>query len=225
MKDRRFRTRTDLVQETAALIGEHIAISHGRPGAVMLSGGQTPLPIYDRISRNPVPASARIHILLSDERMVPETSPDSNFGRISLMLAVLGIPQQRTIRVNTELPLNKAADLYDSQIRAFFKSGGSIDLAILGIGTDGHTASLFTRHDLERAGDRCAIAVRQKDGLDRVSVTPYTISRSGKVVILAVGKEKAGIVGKLQASPGDVIAGMAVAAVRNVELWVCGAND
>jgi len=219
IKYRNFNTFNKLVAEAVNLLKEHMQVRLDQPHAIMLPGGQTPLPAYKAIELNPFPVSSMLHIMMSDERMVPETSPENNFAQISRMLSSLAIPSGRIIKVHTGLSCRKAALQYDSDISAFFAGSGRLTLAMLGLGADGHTASLFSAGDIEKVQDRFAIPVIRDTTPDRVSVTRGTITRAGKIVFLAAGAEKENIIARLRQEPDSVIAGQAVKSASSVELW------
>jgi len=218
----RVRAFTDehmFVASVAELIAGELARESEMPRAVMLSGGRTPVAAYETLARNPLAAGKNAWVLFSDERMVPVESPDSNFGNAAGMLPVLGIGEEHVLRVRTELMLESAAERYHEDLDAFFASGGRIPLGLLGIGTDGHTASLFTLADIARAPDRWAIPVTRAGGPDRVSVTASLIRRIERIVFLVAGRDKDDIVAALLDSPNRIPAGKAVEVMSCVELW------
>lgn len=219
MNIRRFSTFEKLVAGVAGLIVEHLAHDEHAPVAIMLSGGRTPRPVFEAVASSHTNVPAGVHILFSDERMVPDDSPESNYSHAVGMLKAIGIPDSRVMRVHTHLPLQAAADQYNRDIDAFIGSGGRVILGLLGIGADGHTASLFTADDLERGKARWAISVPRED-FQRVSVTPKLLNTVQRIVFLVSGPDKEAIVEKLVAKPESVTAGLAVANHPNVELWV-----
>ncbi len=185
----------------------------------MLPGGNTPFTIYRLIRDNPPKIDNRLHIMLSDERYVPPFSADSNFGRMGSMFSALKISATRVFHPDCELPLKECAEKYNLNLSNYLENGGIITLALLGVGIDGHTASLFDHNSLTRGKQACAIAVKRDDGPDRISVTKNLISRIKRIVFLCAGVEKAGIVEKMEQNPNGVIAARAVENVENVELW------
>jgi 6-phosphogluconolactonase len=219
MEFRDFESTDALIDAAAKVLREALQAAGAAPVAVMLSGGRTPRPLYESIAAHPFTVAPAAHIVLSDERMVPEESPESNFGQIRPMLDRLELPEDRVLRVDTSLPLQQAADQYDSDLQAFFARGGRIGLAFLGLGADGHTASLFTRQDLESARGRLTVAVRPASPPDRVSVTPAVLGRCDRVIFLASGPEKQAIVSTLRRAPDAVVAGQAVRDAKRAELW------
>ena len=158
--------------------------------------------------------------MLSDERVVPIDSPDSNFSNISPLFSALSVPQHRLLFVETDQAPEKAAVQYEQEITRFFNQGGRIPLGFLGLGADGHTASLFTRSDLDRGADHYAVAVERPDGHAGVSVTPGLLARIEKLVFVVAGESKHDVVQALLSNPATVTAGQAVAGHPALHLWV-----
>jgi len=117
--------------------------------SVALSGGNTPRAIYSLLaSEHKELPWDRIHVFWGDERHVPPDHPDSNFRMASeSLLSKVPIPEKNVHRINTELDAEAAAAEYDQQLVNFFHLSNHdwprFDLIFLGIGEDGHTASLF----------------------------------------------------------------------------------
>jgi 6-phosphogluconolactonase len=214
-----FESREELVEATVGLLERHFSAGSS-PHAVMLSGGSTPLPAYARLAKNPVSASDDLHVFLSDERMVPMNDPQSNYGPCKPMFYALGLREDRALRVRTELPIAEAAQDYHDQLSVFLDAGGKISLGLLGLGADGHTASLFSKEDASRAGEGLAIPVERSDGPSRVSVTAKLIGKADTIVFLVAGAEKRGVVDTLLKEPDTIPAGIAAAGVAHVEVWV-----
>ena len=219
MNSKTFGNFNALEDAAVALLAEHFAIADDGPHAVMLTGGNTPTGIYARLARSPIRADANLRVLQSDERHVPLDSAENNHAKTRAMLDALGIDDTRVMRVHTELGLNAAAELYNRELTAFFDDGGRITLGILGLGADGHAASLFTPQDIARGEGRFAIAVPRENGPDRVSVTPDLLRRAGRLVFLAVGAEKESIVRAVAERCDEIVALRAVEGCANVELW------
>ena len=206
----------------AGLIEEHfVAVADG-PHAVMLTGGNTPTGVYDRLAREPVRADSDLWILQSDERHVPLDSVENNYAKTMAMLAAVGVDDARVMRVHTELGLREAADRYDRELASFFVAGGRITLGILGLGADGHAASLFSSEDVEMGEGRYAIAVPREGGPDRVSVTRDLLRRVERLVFIVAGKEKEEIVHAVAERREGITALRAVEGCGNVELWFSG---
>lgn len=189
------------------------------PRAVMLSGGNTPRAIYEELQRRGGRAAEGVSVLYSDERFVAETSPESNYGLTVPLLTSLGVPPSRVVRVRMEGELIGAAARYDHDLAAVLASGGRITLGWLGLGADGHTASLFSPADVERGRGHWAVAVPRDVKPDRVSVTPDLLDRIDRLVLLVSGREKVEITTRLLQDPASVVAGMAFKNRARVELW------
>lgn len=215
---RRFNTAEALREETARLLASHLTEEAQAPRAIMLSGGKTPYPIYARVAELLRPESVRTILFPSDERMVPFESPEHNLGNILRTLAPLQIRPEAQIAVNTSLPLEQAAARFDGELTRFFASAGRVPLGLLGLGADGHTASLFSRADVERGAGRYAIPVA-REGVDRVSVTRNLLERIDRIVLIVTGEEKAGIIRDLQTDPLRYPAGLALQGAKQAELW------
>jgi 6-phosphogluconolactonase len=215
---RTFSSRASLDAALKERLGRAIAASG--PSAIMLSGGTTPLPAYRALASGPLPHDEQLHVLFTDERYVPIDSEASNYHQARPLLDALALGPERLLRVRTELPLERAAEKYERALGQLLSSGVRIGLGLLGLGADGHTASLFTSTDLERAHGHLAIAVHRPDGLLAVSVTPEFLARVREplFVVAGPGKQKARLA--LERQEPDLIAWRAVHDGPPVELWV-----
>ena len=218
---RHFASGRELVLAAAALLEEHLTREFGGSHGVLLSGGATPLPVYREVADRRVRTSERAFVVLGDERMAPEDTPDSNYGNLAASIRGWGVPEERILRPLPALGLKTAARAYDGELRLFLKSGGRLTLGFLGLGADGHTASLFTPADVARGGKSCAIPVPRKTGLARVSVTPELLARVRVLVILLTGKaEKQEVAERLLREPESVTAGLALRGHAGVQVWM-----
>ena len=216
---RRFENVSALNAAVAALLRHHFEREYSGNHAVMLSGGKTPFEAYRLVAGAKCIVSAGLRLFLSDERLVPVTSAESNFGNLRFFVEALNLRENQFIRVNPELKLSLSAGQYDQALGKFINNGGIIPLGLLGLGADGHTASLFGREDLERGKGHYAIPVTAPNGMSRVSVTSGLLSKIQQVIFVVAGPEKEAIVDKLTACPSKVIAGLAVAGVKMKQLW------
>lgn len=207
--------------ELDSALAERLAAALAAPGAsaVMLSGGTTPMNAYRAVARRPLRHDDRLHLLFSDERYVPGDSPASNYHQSRALLDALALPPQGLLRVRTELTLEEAADDYERALGSLLSSGVPVGLGLLGLGADGHTASLFGAADLERARGHYAIAVQRPDGMSAVSVTPQFLARVREPVFVVAGSGKESALRALQAQEQGLTAWRAVAGCDRVELW------
>jgi len=195
------------------------AIGAAGASAIMLSGGTTPLPAYRALARGPLPHD-RLHVLFSDDRYVPSDADASNYHQTRALLDALALPAASVVRVRTELPLEEAARDYEWQLAALLDSGVHIGLGLLGLGADGHTASLFGTADLERARGHLAIAVQRPNGMSAVSVTPELLARVQELMFVVAGGGKRAALASLVAQDPRLTAWRAVEGCVRVELWM-----
>ena len=219
---RRFASRAELDAALAARLGRALAdhADAAAPPALMLSGGTTPMAAYRALgAQRPTPA-AGLRILFTDERYVPASSTESNYHQSRPLLDALALPAAQLLRVRTELPLDQAAADYERRLAELLQSGAGVGLGLLGLGADGHTASLFGAPDLERARGHLAIAVQRPDGRSAVSVTPGFLARVREPVFVVAGAGKEEAVRRLTAHDAQLTAWVAVQGCASVELWL-----
>ncbi len=178
----------------------------GSHQGVMLAGGRTPLEIYRRAQAENLATEGTL--FLSDERYVPATDPLSNYGTISPLLGNL-------MRIPTELPIHDAAQAFHEELSRV----ESIPLGLLGLGADGHTASLFNIDDAAIRDRRLAIPIIKLEKPDRISVTAGFLQKIEKIIILATGAEKKKMILTLIENPGAIPAGVALADHPYTEVW------
>jgi len=173
--------------------------------SVALSGGTTPGPLYARLAAAPYRHLidwSRVRVFWCDERCVPPDDPASNYRLVAETL--LGdLPRMPEVhRVPGELPARLAASAYARELAAVL--GGAVpwfDLVLLGVGGDGHVASLFPGTP-ELTASRAVVATRSPlPPHPRVSLSLRTINAAHDVVFLVHGASKAGIVAAVLADP------------------------
>ena len=167
-----------------------------------LSGGKTPIPFYQKLAGQERPDSWKtIHLFLVDERFGPSDHPDSNGRMITeTLVRPAGLPPENVhlIPLCKETP-EESARAYEERLRIFFQLNPGdfpdFDFVLLGIGEDGHTASLFSGTPALEETERAVAAVRL-DAIrrDRVTLTLPVLNRAVKVVFLVQGEEKAEII-------------------------------
>jgi 6-phosphogluconolactonase len=178
------RGAAELLVETAA-----------RGGHIALSGGSTPGPAYELAARLQ-PDWSRAELWFADERSVDPGDERSNYRLVrERLLDRLDRGPAAEHRIRGELPAEQAADEYESELR-----GVALDLVLLGIGPDGHTASLFPNDPALDELLRSAVAVHRPD-VDRVSLTLPVLRGADIVLFLATGPDKADAVGRAFGEP------------------------
>ncbi len=212
MNIRRFDDRESL---DAALV-ERLKQALEAGGGLMLSGGNTPRPAYEELGARPPRAGASLNVLYSDERYVPPTSEASNYRASLPLLQGLRLGEDRVLRVRTELGVQEAAADYERQLAG---CSAPIRFGLLGMGTDGHTASLFSGDDLERSVGHLAVDVQRPDGMQAISVTPELLNRVEHVLMVVVGREKWDALAAFIKRDSGSIAWRAVSGCADVEVW------
>ena len=167
---------------------------------VVLSGGDTPKGIYRRLGTDPFKHLvdwSRVHVFFSDERCVSPDDPQSNYGMVQRELTThVGIAPSHIHRIQTEAGAEKAAMEYEEVLRTALGPGQRrFDVVLLGIGSDGHTASLFPSTDAIDEDQRWVRAVYvPRLSSWRVTLTFPAINSGREVFIFASGESKAAIV-------------------------------
>jgi len=215
---RRFSSRAALDTALEERLARAIAASG--PSAIMLSGGTTPLPAYRALGSRALAHDEGLHIFFSDERYVPSDSEASNYLRSRPLLDALALRPEKVLRVRTELPLAQATEDYERALGAMLSSGVHVSLGLLGLGADGHTASLFSAADLSRARGQLAIAVERPDGMSAVSVTPQLLAQVEELLFVVVADGKREAIRALEAQDANLTAWRAVQECPAVELWL-----
>ncbi|WP_298439068.1 6-phosphogluconolactonase [Geobacter sp.] len=167
---------------------------------VLLSGGETPRRTYELLAephrREEVPWD-RVHLFWGDERCVPHDDPRSNYRMARLALIDhVPVPPSNVHPIACEGGADAGAAWYEAELRAISHGGiPRFDLAFLGIGEDGHTASLFPGSPLLGVTDRLvAVASKADEAIQRVTVTVPVINQAALIVFLVSGEGKAAIV-------------------------------
>ncbi len=166
--------------------------------SVALAGGSTPRMIYELLASEPVRAEdfwTKTHVFFGDERAVPPDHPDSNYRMANeAMLARLSIPPENIHRMRGEGDAAANASLYEDEMRAFFGEVDwpRLDLVMLGMGEDGHTASLFPSTIALREQHAWA-AANWVDKLNawRITLTAPVINHARHVLFVVTGAGKA----------------------------------
>ena len=167
---------------------------------MVLSGGKTPQGVYRRLGTDPLKQLldwSRVSIFFSDERSVAPDDPQSNYGMVRRELTSrFEVAPHSIHRIRAEFGAEKAAVEYEEVLRGAFDSEHRrFDVVLLGIGSDGHTASLFPSTDVLTEGERWARAVYVPQLKTwRITLTFPAMNSGREVLILASGASKASIV-------------------------------
>ncbi len=185
-----------LIERSLAIILDCIAEAIATRGmcAIALSGGSTPKPLYEAISKQQLPWD-KIHVFWGDERYVPPDHPDSNqLMARNAWLNRVAIPATNIHPIPTnEADETVAASKYEQELLEFFQlSPGELpvfDVILLGMGDDGHTASLFPHTAALEISDR-AVTVGNSGGQPRITFTYTLINQARCVMFVVAGASK-----------------------------------
>jgi 6-phosphogluconolactonase len=200
--------------------------------AVALSGGSTPKALYSLLAASyPDFPWARTYLFFGDERHVAPTDPESNYRMVSeSLLTRIAIPAQNVFRVKAENPdATAAAANYEKQIRRFFALTPAefprFDLILLGLGPDGHTASLFPDSPGLKENSKLVIANWvEKFKTHRISFTFPVLNNADEVIFLASGPDKAAMVHEvLEGKPTPPLPSQQVQPANGRLLWMLDA--
>jgi 6-phosphogluconolactonase len=173
------------------------AISAEGRFSVALAGGSTPKRTYQLLTspsyRDRIDWS-KVHIFFGDERCVPPTHPDSNYRMVAeTMLSRLPIPEENVHRMIGEGDAHANASLYESELQTFFDAAPwpRFNLVLLGMGDDGHTASLFPESDALKE-NRAWVAANwvEKFKTYRITLTVPAINHAANIIFLVAGASK-----------------------------------
>jgi 6-phosphogluconolactonase len=177
---------------------------------IALSGGNTPRGVYSLLGgeKDTFPW-AKTFFFFGDERSVPRDHPDSNYRMVKeALLSKVPVPEQNVFRIPTELGAAKAAEQYDATIREFFKEQPGqwprFDLILLGMGDEGHTASLFPDSAALTEASRLVVPNWiDKLKTNRITFTLPLINSARETMFLVAGAGKAEIVKDVFLTEGE----------------------
>lgn len=197
-------SQPDLFWEAAAKISAVLRAGIHATGtaSLVLSGGSTPRSVYELLASESWRGTVewpKVHLFWGDERCVPSNAPDSNYRMASeTLISKIAIPAANVHRVPTEHPPQEAARLYQSEIRKVLllreREFPRFTLILLGLGVDGHVASLFPHSPaLQEHVKLVTEDFVESLKTSRITLTLPVINNAHSVVVLVTGKGKAGI--------------------------------
>ncbi len=215
---------------------EHIAavlrsaVGERGQATFVLTGGKTPRPVYRMLASAPhisgIPWD-QIHFFWGDERCVPPDDPQSNFGMArETLLSKIPVAQDRVHRMLGEMEdADKAARRYEAEIHRVIAGPRepSFDLVLLGMGDDGHTASLFpgTEWDEERLVIGNYVP---KLGMWRISMTPRLLNAARAVTFIVSGPGKSRVLAGVLEGPKGAFPAQRIAPVQGMLTWLVDAS-
>lgn len=193
-----FENSEDFLEESSNFIYRVYkkSIDENNLFSLMLSGGNTPKPLFKKLALDYKDKIlwSKVHVFWVDERYVKSNSDESNYKlAYELLLSKIDIPKKNIHRIKTQIPIEEVAQDYEREIRDFFNDKEPIfDLILLGIGSDGHTASLFPNNYLDEEKYAVSISPSGSPKLPRITVTYKILNAAKNVLFIATykGKEK-----------------------------------
>jgi 6-phosphogluconolactonase len=185
-----------------------LAASHDGRSIIALSGGNTPKPLYERLGEEPIKSRLpweKVHWVLGDERFVPPSDPASNFGMArTAFLGHVPAPPANVHPVDTDgVTLDEAAIRYEAMLKGLYgadtlEAGRPLlTLTLLGLGGDGHTASLLPGEPVLKERTRWVAPVPKGRVEERVTLTYPALNASAVVAFLVAGDGKRDILDKI----------------------------
>jgi 6-phosphogluconolactonase len=217
-------------RRAATLLVEVIDDAHerGAEAHIALSGGSTPRRAYELLAERDGPWT-HVHLWLGDERCVPATHEDSSERMIreSLLHSMTGPERPVLHGARGELGPEDAAWLYALELREALGDEPVLDLALCGLGEDGHTASLFPGDPVVSAAHVPVVAVRRapKPPPERISMTLPVLVRAGHTVLLAAGAGKREMLARVRAGDETIPAGRLAAGLDEIVCDVAAAGE
>jgi 6-phosphogluconolactonase len=198
---------SELAAEIAAMVRKAAAVL--RPITIALSGGSTPRLLFSVLQAKygeELPWEF-VHFFWGDERCVPPHDQESNFGMTSrILLEKIKIPHNNIHRIFGEEDPEKEAIRYSEEIMKFTRQKHGLpvfDLIILGLGDDGHTASIFPgQTELLVSEKICTVASHPLTGQTRITLTGPVINNAETIIFLVAGANKAEVVADIIERPG-----------------------
>jgi len=181
---------------------------HGRRLHVALSGGTTPLAVFRQLITGTDPADWKnVHFYWGDERCVPESSSESNYGNASrLFLDDLGFPGERIHPIRAWEDPEGEAERYSQVLldQVPVRNGFPVfDWIWLGLGPDGHVASIFPdRLELMKSDRTCVVTRHPDTGQKRITVTGGVINNARRLAFLVSGSNKSRVVNEIVMKEG-----------------------
>ncbi len=199
----------DLFHAAAHKVAEIISECESKKPAcaVALSGGSTPKRLYELLAKGEGGSIdwKRVQVFFSDERNVPPEDLESNYRMAKESLFASGlVPEANIHRIHGEYSADEAARSYGEEIKRVLGDDPTFDLILLGLGPDGHTASLFPDSPALDEKQRPVVANRiDKLKSERITFTYPLLNSAEHVIFLASGSDKAKIVRAVLSGDGD----------------------
>lgn len=195
--------------------------------SVALAGGKTPQRVYELLATEPFSdrvAWLKVHLFFGDERAVPPDHPDSNYAlAYEKLISRIAIPASNVHRMIGEGNPEANARLYEHELRTFFagRAWPRFDLVFLGMGEDGHTASLFPGSEaLQEKSKWVTTSRNERFPHERITLTLPALNAAAHVMFLVTGKEKAQRLREVTGASSETVPAQLVHPVDGTLEWL-----
>lgn len=196
--------------------------------SVVLSGGHTPAKTYELLAKEPFTSQVNwrhVNVFWGDERCVPNTDWRSNYKMaFETLLSHVSIPTRQIHSIPLSNEPHKAAVEYENILREYFgKTMPLFDLVFLGLGNDGHTASLFPNSTSLNEKVRWTTYLKNSgEDFSRITLTPQILNRTKMAIFLVTGQDKAEILKKVLAdgNPSETFPARLIRPIKGELVWL-----
>jgi len=228
----------ELAEAVAGLFASVAMEDAGSKGSFIaaLSGGSTPVAAYRVLALERYASTLpwdSTHIFWGDERCVAPEHPDSNFGAAKgALLSKVPIPETNIHRIKGELPPEEAAAAYEAELMDVFERFGRVrggmprfDLVLLGLGTDGHTLSIFPGSPAMEESERL-IKESYVESLDswRLTMTMPVVNNARRAVFVVSGRQKADVLARVLSGDSPELPASLVSPTDGTLTWMVDAD-
>ena len=204
------------------------AMTRSERFSVVLSGGKTPLRTYELLAKEPFTSQVnwrQVNVFFGDERCVPITDRRSNYKMADeTLLSHVPIPARQIHSIPFDNEPQKAAVEYENILREYFGEKPPIfDLVFLGLGNDGHTASLFPNSTSLNEKVRWTTSLKNSgEDFSRITLTPQILNRTKMAIFLVTGQDKAEILDKVLAEgdPPEILPARLIHPIKGKLVWL-----
>lgn len=203
-----FETLDEMALKALQWLTEKTTVQEKETVSIALSGGNTPQALFEKMVELETGTVDwnKLLIFWGDERCVPPDHTDSNYRSAKKSLLIpLDIPEEHIFRMHGEEDPQNEAERYNQVLAEnlpIVNGFPQFDLVLLGLGEDGHTASLFPGNkSLFTTTKLCSVAKHPKSGQQRITITGSVINNAAEVAFLVTGTPKAGIVSEIILTP------------------------
>ena len=215
-----FKTTPNLLEQLA---NDLLLISQSNEAVhISLSGGSTPNLLFNYLAASNYAKTVNwqhLHFWWGDERCVDKEDPESNFGQCKQRLFDhIDIPAENIHRIRGENPPAEEVIRYAEELKKMIPNKNNIpefDWIILGMGEDGHTASIFPEQYAGEAEQLTFIATQPRTGQLRISKTAYLIEQSQRLTYLVIGENKAKMIQLINTKSSDIFRKYPAANIRS----------